>query len=93
MSPKLTPFEDFEEIHQVVIEGTSDNISSLVKSGKYSAIKTADTTTNLYYVIQFISEEYTLQNNTTINIKTISAGKLFVKAQYLCSMQENTNCN
>ena len=38
------------------------------------------------YVIKFISEAYTLQNNTTIDGKVISAGELVVKAQYLCSM-------
>ena len=32
-----------------------------------------------------------LQNNTTIDGKITSAGKLFFKAQYLCSMQENNN--
>ena len=45
----------------------------------------------VFYVIQFISEAYTLQNNTQIDVNFISAGELFVKAQYLCSMQENTN--
>ena len=64
---------------------------SLVQSGMYGAIKTDDTTTNGFYVIQFLSEAYTLQNNTKIDRQVISAGELVVKAQYLCSMQENTN--
>ena len=46
---------------------------------------------NVFYVIQFISEAYTLQNNKTIDGQVIYPGELFVKAQYLCSMQENTN--
>ena len=58
----------------------------------YSAINTDETTTNGLYIIQFLSEAYTLQNNTTIDGQVISAGELVVKAQYLCSMQENTNC-
>ena len=37
------------------------------------------------------SEKYTLQDNTTIDGKIITAGKLVVKAQYLCSMQVDTN--
>ena len=45
----------------------------------------------MIYVIKFISEAYTLQNNTTIDDQIISAGDLVVKAQYLCSMQENNN--
>ena len=32
-----------------------------------------------------------LKINTTIDGKVISAGELVVKAQYICSMQENTN--
>ena len=65
MSPKSTRFEAFEEIHQVVLNRISDNMASLVQSSKYGAINTADTTTNLFYVVVFISETYMLQNNTT----------------------------
>ena len=38
------------------------------------------------------SEEYRLQDDTTIDGKIITSWGLFVKAQYLCSMQEDTNC-
>ena len=65
---------------------------SLVQSGMYGAINTGDITTNVFYVIQLISDAYTLQNNTTIYGQVISACKLVVKAQYIFSMQENTNC-
>ena len=43
----------------------------------------------------FTPESYTLQDNTTINGQIITAGKLVVKAQYLCFMQLDTNwyCN
>ena len=41
-------------------------MASLVQYGKYGAIDTVETTTNGFYVIQLISEAYTLQNNTTI---------------------------
>ena len=37
-------------------------------------INTDETTTNGFYVISFISEAYTLQNNTKIGGKNISAG-------------------
>ena len=57
----------------------------------YGAINIDETTTNGFYVIQLLSDAYTLQNNTTIYGKVISSGELFVKVQYLCSMQENTN--
>ena len=70
-------------------------MASLVESGKYGAINTTDTPTNEFYVIMFISGAYTLQENTTIDGQIITAGELVVKAQYLCSMQVDTNwyCN
>ena len=64
---------------------------SWVQSGMYGAINTDDTTKNGFYVIQFLSEAYTIQNNTTMDGQVISAGGLVFKAQYLCSMKENAN--
>ena len=66
-------------------------MASLVQLGIYGTFNTSENTTNGLYVVQFISEEYTLQNNTTIDGHVISAGELVVKAKYLCFMQENTN--
>ena len=57
----------------------------------YVAINTDDTKANGFYVIQFLSEAYTLQNDTTIDGQATSAGGLVFKAQYIFSMQENTN--
>ena len=74
-------------MHKVVLDVISENMASLVQSGMYGAINTDDTTTNGFYVIQFLSDSYTLQNNTTFYGQVISAGELVVKAQYLCSMQ------
>ena len=91
LTPKSTPFEEFDEIHQVVLDGISDKMASLVQSGKYGDINIADTTKNVFYVIQFISEAYTLQNNTKIDGQIVSADKLVFKAQYICSIQESTN--
>ena len=62
-------------------------MDSIVQSGMYGAINRDDTTTNGLYVIQFVSEAYTLKNNTTIDGQVIYAGELGAKAQYLCSMQ------
>ena len=39
----------------------------------------------------FISEAYTLQDNTKIDRKIITVGELVVKAKYFCSMKVNTN--
>ena len=66
-------------------------MASLIQSGMYGAINIYDNTSNGFYVIQFLSEAHTLQNNTTIDGQVISADELVVKAQYLFYMQENTN--
>ena len=100
LTPKSTYFESFDEIHQVVLEDISDIMDSLFQYGKYVFINTSDTTTNGFYVINFVSESYTLHNNTKSDRKFISAGELVVKAQYIWSMQEiligivnNSHCN
>ena len=66
-------------------------MASLVKSGKYDSMNTIDTLTMGYYVINFVSDAYTLQYYTTCKTQIISSGELVVKAQYLSCMQENTN--
>ena len=83
VTPKSIPSEAFDEINQVVIDGISENMASLVQSGMYGALNTDDTTTNGFYLIQFLSDAYTLKNNTTIDVHVISARGLVVKAQYL----------
>ena len=75
----------------MVLDGIIENMASLVQLGMYGAINTDDTTRNGFYVIQFISDSYTLQSNTKIDGKVISSGKLIAKSPYLCSMQEKTN--
>ena len=39
----------------------------------------------------FTSGAYTLQENTTIDVKIITAGELVVNEKYLCSMKVDTN--
>ena len=83
LSQKATTSEAFEEIHQVVLDGISDNMASLVQSGKYGSMKTTFTSTMVYYIIKFVSEAYNLQEDTTCDKKISSAGELVVKAHYL----------
>ena len=87
LTPKSTPFEAFQKIHQVVLDRISENMASLVQAGMYVTINTDDTSANVFYVIQFVSKAYTLQNNITIDGQFIYAGELVVKSQYLCSVQ------
>ena len=51
LTPKSTSFEAFDEINQVVIDGISENMPSLVQSSMYGVINTDETTTNEFYVI------------------------------------------
>ena len=74
LSQNSTPSDTFDEIHQVVLDGISDNMASLVEPGKYGSIQKTDKTTNGSYVIMFTSEVYTLQENTTNYGKIITAG-------------------
>ena len=46
LSQKSTPSDAFYEIHQVVLDGISENMASLIESGKYGAINITDTATN-----------------------------------------------
>ena len=64
---------------------------SLVESGNCWDINITDISTNVFYVIMFQLEEYVLQDNTTIDGKIITAWELFVKAQYIYSMQVDNN--
>ena len=52
-SQNSTSSDTFDEIHQVVLDGISDNMTLLVESVKYVAINTTDTSTNGFYVIIF----------------------------------------
>ena len=91
LSQKATTSEDFEEIFHVFLDGISDNMASLVQSGKYVVINTTDTSTMGYYVIKFVTEAYTLQYDTTCDVQIISAGEIFFKSHYLKFIQENSN--
>ena len=76
MSNKATTGEYFEEIHQVVLDDISDNMASLVQSGKYGAMNTTETPAMGYYVIKFVSEPYTLPDETTCDGQISSSGEL-----------------
>ena len=80
LSQKSTSSDTFDEIHQFVLDGISDNMASLVELGKYGAINKTDTSTNGFYVIMFTSGVYTLQENKIIDGKVITAGELVVKS-------------
>ena len=43
LSSQSTSSDTFDDIHQVVLDGISDNMASLVETGKYGSINTTDT--------------------------------------------------
>ena len=55
LSHRSTPYDKFDEIHQVFFDGIGDNMASLVQYGKYGIINTIGTATNGFYVITFKS--------------------------------------
>ena len=74
LSHKATTSDVFEEINQVLLDVVIYMMASLVQSSKYIAINKTDTLTMVYYVIQFVSEAYTLQDETTCDRNNISNG-------------------
>ena len=67
-------------------------MAPLVQSDEYGANNKTDKLTIGCYVINFVSEAYTLQDYTKCDRQIISASECFFKTQYLSCMQENTNC-
>ena len=69
LTPKSTPFEEFDEINKVFLDRISENMASLVQPGMYGVIKTYDTTTHGFHVIKFILEAYMLQKIQQLIVK------------------------
>ena len=57
---KRTSSEDFDDVHKVVLYGTSANMDYLVRTGKYGEINASDPTTLGYYVAKYVSDLFTL---------------------------------
>ena len=76
---KATRSEEFDEVHQVVIDRIIYNMASLVYTGKYGAINAEDTTTLGYYIVNYVSEPFTLQYDITAYGHVSNAGELVAK--------------
>ena len=74
-----TNYEDFDTVHNVVIDGISDNMAYLVQLGRYGAINAADTTTMGDYVIKYLFESYTLQEDQTTDRQVSKEVKFFIQ--------------
>ena len=58
-------------------------MASIVQLGKYGAINAANPTKMGYYVIKYLSEPYTLQEDQTIYGQLSKAVDILVKSEYL----------
>ena len=63
---------------------------SLIEEGKYGAIGTTDAREVGYYMVQFLSAPYTLQEKLIVDGKTLPVGEQVTDACYLESMKANT---
>ena len=57
-------------MHKVLVDGISDNMSTLVQYGEYDATNTADPTTMGYYVVKLLSKPYMLQDKKQLTRKS-----------------------
>ena len=76
-------------MNKLFLDGISDNIASIVLLRKYSAINAADPTKMGYYVIKYLSEPYTTQEELTTGGTVSKAGEPVVKSEYLSLMKKN----
>ena len=61
LSHKVTSSEEIDKIHQVVLYGTSENMSELAQTDKYGAINKIYKDAMGNYMIELILETYTIQ--------------------------------
>ena len=66
-------------------------MESLVQTNQYVAINAADTTTPGYYVVQCVSNDFTLQEDITTDGWVTTSGELVVRSEYLSNMKAKTN--
>ena len=87
-SHKATTSDAFEEIYQVFPDIIRNNMAFLVQYGKYGAVNTTNSKKMAYYVIKFVLESCTIEEDTTWDLKNITAGEIVVKAYYLSYTKE-----
>ena len=74
-------------MNKVLIDGISDSIASLAQLGKYGAINAADPTTMGYYVIKYLSEPCTLQEDQATDGQLSKSSEPVFKSEYLTIMK------
>ena len=77
-------------MNKVVLDGISYNMTSLVQLGKYGAINAVDLTTTRYYLIKYLSEPYTLQEDQAIYGKLSKESELVAKVEYFSILNKKS---
>ena len=78
-------------MHKVVLDGTSEHMAYLVQLGKYGAINAVDPTTMGCYMIKYLYEQNTPQEDQTTDEQLINSGELVFKYEYLSLVKYKTN--
>ena len=76
---KTTCSDVFYEVYHFLLDGITVNMTSLVQNGWYGLINAAYTTTLGYYVVKYISENFTLQDDIATYWKVMMEVELVVK--------------
>ena len=80
---KTTSSEEFYEVHKIVLDGQNANMASLVQTRKYGAINAEDPTALRYYVMNYVSDNFALQEDITMDGRVSKSGELIVWSEYL----------
>ena len=86
----MTSGEQFYVGHKVVLDDISENMAPLVQLGKYDAINTEYPTTMVCYVIKYLSEPYTLQEDQAIYGKLSKESELVAKVEYFSILNKKS---
>ena len=84
-----TPEEELVNIHIIVMDSVTLNISAIVYKYIYGAINIDDPKVEGLYVLQFTSMAYTLQDSIYVKFDTIPEGKLVCYSKYMRPAQDN----
>ena len=87
---KETDDADFTEIHKVIIDGRILNMVGAVKVDGFGAIDTDDRESSGYYIVQFISELYTLQKAVEVDGQHYPPGEIVCKGRYFSPSQQDS---
>ena len=89
---KIKSSEYFYDLYNVVFDGISENMELLLQTGKYGgAIRRTDPKTMVYFIVKFLSNTVTSQEDNTIDGREFKEGELAVKYAYFISMKSKTN--